>query len=194
MSAEPTVAALAPLDVPGSLVRPSAPTGEIAQAFQDYKTLCSQLLDKDDYQTIGSREFPKKSAWRKLAVAFGVSCSYLERNYERDDQGRILAAEIIVRATAPNGRYMDGLGLCSIYEKRYSNPDKNTNPYHDIPATAATRATNRACADLFGMGEISAEEVVDPGPAREVKRVSQAGPPGRDATYVVDAATGEIAR
>lgn len=30
---------------------------------------------------------------------------------------------------------------------------------HDLPSTAQTRARNRACADLFGMGEVSAEEV-----------------------------------
>jgi hypothetical protein len=38
-------------------------------------------------------------------------------------------------------------GGCDSLEKRYSKPN------HDIPATAETRAKNRACADLLGMKE-----------------------------------------
>jgi hypothetical protein len=85
----------------------------------------------------------------------------------------------------------DGIGACDRYE-RCCDPDTCTkqefwedsgrptghthctypckqahfsNPQHDIPATAFTRASNRAKADLFGMGEVSAEEVQEGGTA-----------------------------
>lgn len=157
-----TVAGLAPIRPGDALVRPAASVHDVENAFRDYVALCDRLLDDDDVQHIGGRSFRKKSAWRKLAVAFGVSCEVRERVYERDDSGRIIRAEIVVRATAPNGRFMDGLGICDSTERKFSKPQ------HDIPATAMTRATNRACSDLFGMGEVSAEEMAhdDDRPAR----------------------------
>lgn len=148
-----TVAALAPVTASDALVRPAASVSDVAAAFRDYSALCDRLLDDSDIQHIGGKSFRKKSAWRKLAVAFGVSCEVRERIYERNDAGTIVRAEIVVRATAPNGRYMDGLGICDQSERKFSKPN------HDVPATAMTRATNRACSDLFGMGEVSAEEV-----------------------------------
>lgn len=175
-----TTAALVPL-ASSSVVRPAAALADIREAFQDYQALCASLLVADDYQQIGDKQFRKKSAWRKLAVAFNVSCEVVSRDYERNDAGRIVRAEVVVRALAPNGRYMEGLGACDIFERCCSTPCPKTRwqkhkccesdcngshhfskPQHDIPATAMTRATNRACADLFGMGEVSAEEVMEP--------------------------------
>lgn len=182
---DPTVAALAPVVVDaGALVRPAAGVDVIAEAFDAYQALCARLLTPDDFQAIKGREYRKKSAWRKLAVAFGVSCSYLERNYERDDAGRLIRAEVIVRATAPNGRYMDGLGICDRSERVFTKPE------HDIPATAATRATNRACSDLFGMGEVSAEEITEEAVTKPLKVVTQGAPRGTVEVYY-DEDTGE---
>lgn len=176
---------LLPTLVPSSgIVRQVAPTQDIVAAQQAYHGLCVALLDDSDHQTIGKKNFRKKSAWRKLAVAFNVSVELLDRTYERDANGRIIRAEVIARATAPNGRTMDGLGACDLYEKCCPGTDGESqectnrsqyhkhcrvncngkphfsNPSHDLPSTAHTRATNRACADLFGMGEVSAEEIV----------------------------------
>lgn len=179
----PSTAALVPQVVAGghSLVRPIAGEHEIVEAFNEYQHLCSKLLVESDHQAIGGKSFRKKSAWRKLAVAMGVSCEIVDRQYEREN-GRIIRAEVVVRATAPNGRSWDGLGACDLFEKCCVQPcskaryDNHTccpadcsgarhfsNPQHDLPATAATRATNRACADLFGFGEVSAEEIIDRG-------------------------------
>ena len=72
-----------------------------------------------------------------------------------------MRAEYVVEAKAPNGRSAVGVGIASIHERQFSNPE------HDIPATAHTRAKNRAFADLFGLGEVSAEEISD-GPGRQV--------------------------
>lgn len=180
---QPTVASLALRpDDRGALVRPAAALSDIVQAFDDYQAMCTKLLVDDDYQHIGKKAFRKKSAWRKLAVAFGVSTERLAKEYERDARGRIVRAEVLMRALAPNGRYMDGMGACDVTERcceadtctnsqswhDHCPPDCNgfvhfSKPSHDIPATAMTRATNRASADLFGFGEVSAEEVTDPG-------------------------------
>lgn len=179
-----TTAAVVPVTAsPAGITRPAAPLQQIVQAFTEYQQVRNQLLDpKADFQEIGRRSHPKKSAWRKLAVAFNVTCELLAREYERDDAGQIIRAEIVVRAHAPGGRYMDGLGSCDLREKCcHSGRCRNTvrghthcdvddshdpaqhfsHPQHDIPATAMTRATNRACSDLFGFGEVSAEEIQD---------------------------------
>jgi hypothetical protein len=155
---ELTVAAIEPADTTSSLVVPGASIGDIVDAMGDYQMLCQALLDDSDWQTIRGKRFPKRSAWRKLAVAYGVSFQIVDRQLSRDDEGNLVGADFIVRATAPNGRYADGWGAASVTEKSFGSGAIG-KAYHDIPATAETRAKNRAAADLFGMGEVSAEEV-----------------------------------
>lgn len=168
-----------------NLIALSAPITDIVKAQHAYHEVCAQLLDENDVQTIGSKAFKKRSAWNKLAVAFGVSTTEVRTVHERDERGRIIRTECVVRAEAPNGRRSDGIGACDLYERccdpetcsklevwedsgrptghtHCSYPCKQahfSNPQHDIPATAFTRASNRAKADLFGMGEVSAEEI-----------------------------------
>lgn len=181
---EPTTAALVPVAAAAGITRPAATLGQITSAFSEYQQVRNALLEPSDFQQIGSgqnaKSHPKKSAWRKLAVAFNVTCELVSRDYERDIDGQIIRAEIVVRAIAPGGRFMEGLGSCDLREKccRASTCRNTKNwhthcdqeaghdpgvhfshPQHDIPATAMTRATNRACSDLFGFGEVSAEEI-----------------------------------
>lgn len=183
----PTVAALAPVQRGSALVRPAATVEEITKAFQDYQRLSDQLLEESDYQKIGDRLFRKKSAWRKLGTMYGASYAMPSRPlYERDADGRIIRAEFVVRAIAPNGRYADGWGACDRYErcclpncrKRHKHCSSDcpgwvhfSHAEHDIPATAETRAKNRACADLFGLGEVSAEEIVGEDDASREQRL-----------------------
>jgi hypothetical protein len=168
----------------------AAPTDQVLAVQTAYHALCDALLEQSDYQTIGDKQFRKKSGWRKLAVAFNVSTELLSETEIRGHRNRIEEVKCIVRAHAPNGRYQDGVGVCSIYERccdpascrlKEFWPDTGkptghvhcgetcngrhhfSNAAHDIPSTAMTRATNRAQADLFGMGEVSAEEIVDNG-------------------------------
>lgn len=61
------------------------------------------------------------------------------------EQGQVKTARFVQRAILPSGRFADGWGSCSRGEKTFSKPN------HDIPATAETRAKNRACSDLFGI-------------------------------------------
>lgn len=168
-----------------SLISLAAPVADIVAAQTAYHEVCSALLDDNDVQVIGSKVFKKRSAWNKLAVAFAVSTEEVRTTHERDERGRIIRTECVVRATAPNGRVSDGIGAADLYEKCcdpatcnkrtvWEDSGRSTghvhctfpctqqhfsNPQHDIPATAFTRASNRAKADLFGMGEVSAEEV-----------------------------------
>ena len=127
---------------------------EALAQWEAYQIFTEKLLDPTDYIDIKGKAFKKKSAWRKYARAFNINTEIIEKDITRNDKGVVTEAEFIVRATLPDGRHCDGWGNCS---KREGNKNK---PNHDIPATAMTRATNRAIADLIGAGEVTAEEVI----------------------------------
>lgn len=154
-----------------SLVTLAAPLPEIVAAQQQHAATCEALLDADDYQKIGNKSFKKKSAWRKLGVAYAVSHEILSKEYWYDENDHIRRAEFVVRATAPNGRFEDGVGLCDLSERNFGAKQD-----HDIPATAHTRAVNRASSDLFGLGEVSAEEV-EGGAGSSFDRPTETRPP-----------------
>ncbi len=74
----------------------------------------------------------------------------------------LVKAEYTVAVKAPDGRVHAGVGACSITEGRgFSHPD------HDIPATAWTRAYNRAIMDSIGWGSVTAEESETPAAAAD---------------------------
>ena len=77
----------------------------------------------------------------------------IKEDIMKTDKNRVIEANFIVRATLPSNRFADGWGNCSRGEGGKAHPN------HDIPATACTRATNRAIADLIGAGEVSADEL-----------------------------------
>lgn len=181
----------------GAVMRPVGSVTELRAAFEAYQELTKSLLTDDDHQTISGKRFRKKSAWRKLSTAFGVTFKISDRTITYDDDGHVLRAEFVVTATAPNGRSMDGWGGCDLKEK-CCGPDCKKKKWsdhtccpqgcsgaihfshanHDIPATAETRAKNRAASDLFGMGEVSAEEVMDSGEG-EPRQATQNQPPDK---------------
>lgn len=191
--------ALIPVE-PGGLARPVAGVDEVREAFEQYLTLRRTIVVESDITRIGKKEFVNKSGWRKLGTVMGTSSELRSRDYARDAQGRTVSAEVVVRAHAPNGRFMDGLGVCEIHERccprAYEGgvcTDKRSyhthcepgcdgflhfsKPQHDLPATAYTRALNRASSDLFGFGEVSAEEITDrdePAPEEWRRRVAAA--------------------
>lgn len=134
---------------------------QLVESFRQYQDLRGKLLTADDYQSAGrGKSFVKKSGWRKIATAFGLSVQRVEETVDRDDEGNPTKAKAIYRAVAPNGRFMDGDGYCDVSEERFSGPRGNKSKLeNDLRATAATRAKNRAISDLVGMGEVSAEEV-----------------------------------
>ncbi|WP_413862066.1 hypothetical protein [Methanobrevibacter sp. UBA417] len=123
------------------------------QEWRDYQLVTKEILDDSDYQIIKNKKFKKKSAWRKYARAFNITTEILKEDINKTDKGRVSEATFIVRATLPSGRFADGWGNCSKGEGNKNHPN------HDIPATACTRATNRAIADLIGAGEVSSDEI-----------------------------------
>lgn len=133
-------------------------------ASRRYQELCAALLEPTDWQRVSrDKSFAKKSAYVKLAKAYGVSVETVATDETRNE-GRIIRASARVRATDPTGRYWESGGACSIDEK---GRDLSAKPEHDLPATAETRAANRAISNLIGFGEISAEEA-DPAPADDL--------------------------
>lgn len=133
------------------LIRPVARTNEIVTAWQDYQELKSELLDGNDYQAIREKRYIKKSGWRKLQTAFGISDELMKE--ERKNYKEHFAYEVTVKVSAQNGRFAFGVGSCSSDERSFAHPD------HDVRSTAHTRAKNRAISDLIGGGEVSAEEI-----------------------------------
>lgn len=156
----------------GPLMQTAAPLDAIAHAFTDHVALVEKVVAREDWQVIQGKQFLKKGGLRKLATAYGVSAEIIDRDLTVDPAtGRVTRAEFVVRATAPNGRTMDGYGSCDLTDKcdrkcaakeNHNPADHFSHPNHDIPATAETRAKNRAFSDLFAMGQVTAEEVGNP--------------------------------
>jgi len=129
---------------------------EARDAMAVYREMCKSLLERDDFQAVGDREFVKRSGFQKLAAAYGVSTRIVSQDFDYSDEGEIVRARVVVRATHPSGRYAEGDGACSAREKRFRRGGEKID--HDLPATAMTRATNRAVSNLVAFGQVSAEE------------------------------------
>ena len=102
------------------------------------------------------RDFPKKSAWRKLARFYNVSSEIVEKERVDREEGSWVW-HYTVKAVAPNGQSQMGIGNC---DSKEVNNDRRRE--HDTESTAHTRAKNRAISDLIGFGQVSAEEVIPP--------------------------------
>ncbi len=153
------------------MIRPLATPDEALDAWQAFQALKGKLVTHDDVQHISGRDFVKKSGYLKLAAAFGVNTEVIRES--KDDlhtqQGfPYFQWRITVRATAPNGRYMEAVGACASNERKFAHADA------DVFAQAQTRATNRAISNLIGGGEVSAEEMrAEPKPALSHDQASE---------------------
>lgn len=154
------------------------------KAMEAYQHLCAAILipwekrivkdgvvkQESDYQRIRVRvrdpetgrdesvfkDFPKKSAWRKLAKFYNISTSIIDdKREDREDGSWIWRYK--VKAVAPNGQSQMGIGNCD--SKEVQNDRRRE---HDTETTAHTRAKNRAISDLIGFGQVSAEEIRPP--------------------------------
>ncbi|XP_038691377.1 uncharacterized protein LOC119989757 [Tripterygium wilfordii] len=115
--------------------------------FKEYQNAAMAILEKSDYTMISGCPFIKKSGWRKISFYFNVSYEIKDKNIEFDENRNVQRAEFVVRAYMQGGRFSDGWGSCERREKRFSKPN------HEIPSIAETRAKNKACQDLLGIGE-----------------------------------------
>jgi hypothetical protein len=150
------------------VVRPLINIADTRQAIEEFKEFRDSLLGEDDWQTVrtkqGPKKFPKKSGRAALDIPFCVSHEIIsERRLELPDGGYAWA--FVVRAHHPTGRYEDGDGYCDSTEGR--------NKEHDVRASAVTRAKNRASFDLYGLGTVSAEEM-----SGHSSHVSESSSPG----------------
>lgn len=133
------------------------------RAMDRYQELCAAVLTPGDW--IGAPgehgSFVKKSGFDKLSTFYGVSVELLgDTILERDEGGKLLRASARARAIdLRTGRHRDGGGACGRNEPRFASSSGRQKIEHDLPATAETRATNRAIAALIGFGQVSAEEV-----------------------------------
>ncbi|KZV46767.1 hypothetical protein F511_13487 [Dorcoceras hygrometricum] len=115
--------------------------------FKEYQNAAMAILEKSDYTMISGNPYIKKSGWRKISFYFNLSYEIKDKTIEFDDNHNVQRAEFVVRSYMQGGRFSDGWGSCERREKRFMKPN------HDIPSTAETRAKNKACQDLLGIGE-----------------------------------------
>ena len=158
MTAESTQ--LAKSQSPSAMVEIVAPLdiNRLAEAFKKFQQFKERLLIPSDWVDIQGKRFLRKSAWRKWALACGVSDRLI--SYERvpvegrDIDGNFYYRVVVEAFHLPTGRSSVGTAIAARSEKKNWAHEE-----HDIFALACTRAKNRAIADLVGGGEVSAEEV-----------------------------------
>ena len=161
----------------------------LADAFKKFEEFKRRLLSKDDSITIVGRQYLKKSAWRKWALACGISDEIL--SYERippqgkDPEGGFYYRVVVRAFHKPSGRSSVGVAIASWSERK-----EWVHKEHDIFALAHTRAKNRAIADLVGGGEVSAEEMIPSEPPRE-SQAGEATPPPSTSTPISPGETPE---
>src|SRR3954465_6980305 len=113
-----------------SVIRPVASAEEVLAAWQQFQDVKRSLLTLEDYQEIQGRARIKKSGWRKIAAAFGISdqilCEERREHGTPGQPGAYFVWEISSRAIAPNGRYVDAVGSCASNERRFAHTD------HDV--------------------------------------------------------------
>jgi len=139
-----------------------APTPEQAARTQLTVTaIYRKLLSPEDVVKREKREFIRRSGFRKIALAYGVTTQHLETKWLTMPDTVVAYARY--RATLPDGRFADGEGYCAVDEPNVKRLSGGKTPhggrYHVAGAIAATRAINRAISDLLCGGVVSAEEV-----------------------------------
>ncbi len=137
---------------PSSIVAPAISPEAMSAQMKLFQRMKASLLDKNkDIATISGEPYIKRSGWRKFALAFNISDEIIKE--ERDVFGDDFTWRIWVKAWAPNGRSVVGIGACSSEEREFAHLQ------HDVYAVAHTRAKNRALSDLIGSGEVSWDEL-----------------------------------
>ena len=145
-------------DITIPLVIPVTSNDKIMEAWNNFNELKLKLLEDKDFVEIQGEKFAKKSTFRKLALAFGISTELIKE--ERREFKNGFGYEITMKAIAPSGRFMTAMASCHSDERKF-------NKDSDVRAIAQTRATNRCIADLIGWSAPSAEEMLADMPSEE---------------------------
>jgi hypothetical protein len=137
------------------------------QAMAQFEQIKKEILSENDTINIQGRKYIKRSGWRKIALAFNISTEIIK--IERENIDGKYVVRVTARATAPNHRVSEEVGICDSSE--FTGNLKGT--YHNIESKAVTRAINRAISNLVGGGEITAEEIIE-GPEEKIEEKSEA--------------------
>ena len=133
---------------------PVASAEDLVEAMKRFEEIKGKLLVRDrDTYTIENVERIRKSGWRKLALAFGVSDEIVREDVVHDTTDpSYLCVHTRVKAWARGGRTVEGTGTASSRERKFAHLE------HDLHALAHTRAKSRAIADMLGSSDLIAEE------------------------------------
>lgn len=181
---------LAVIDGEYEVVRPLVNAEQALARWNEYQSLIHKVINDTDVQVFHENgkagRFIKKSGWQKIATYYGISTSMVdERLFHKHDKESclrvanpdkfgdvkdcgcaVVGARYVVRASAPNGRTVEAIGLATFNEKNV----RYTRIEHDLAGKAYTRAVNRAISAMVGAGEVSAEEKEDEVKAEESTR------------------------
>lgn len=142
----------------GVLVPVASPEALVG-AMQQYQRLKVALLQHDvDTYTRDGIERIRKSGWRKLALAFGLSDELTDEWRDQDAEHKI-TWHMRVKVSTGMGRTSEGVGSANSHERATKGIVLTE---HGTRALAHTRAKSRAIADLLGSGDIVAEEDLEP--------------------------------
>lgn len=167
--------ALFPISRPQTLIRPIADPQEMREAQEAFRGLVEACMEKSDVLYInssgsmsttpgeGTVRYFKNSMWLKVALGFNLDLETLSSDYieGEDKNGKFFMFSTKVRVTAPNGRFVIGLGSCSSRDPFFSKAkgyEKMVQP-QDVQLKSETVAYNRAIGNIVGRREVSAEEI-----------------------------------
>lgn len=147
--------ALLPAITEIGIVRPAVTARQALAAWNEFQELKKYIIVSSDIQLINNKNHIKKSGWRKFATFYNLTDKIVEETRsEREDLGKgAFQWKIKVLCTAPNGRQVEGVAICTSVEKKFAHPE------HDVYTTCHTRSKNRAISDMIAAGEVSAEEM-----------------------------------
>jgi hypothetical protein len=138
-----------------------------AAKMKEWEEAKSALLTTEkDKVKIGNGVHITRKGWDKIALSANVECTIVDYKTEKEgdwDPSNAkgdFTATVIARAVTSWGRRQDGIGAYSASEFISKEGKRLPISKHSVIARAATRAHNRAIADLVGGGEVSAEEMV----------------------------------
>jgi len=154
-------------------LEPVSPAEKLAKSFHEFEELKRQILTPaDTYQGGDQAVRIRKSGWRKLALAFGLSDEIVDEIQEKDEKDpKTWVWHVRVRVTSRAGRTVEGVSSCSTRERVFAHPD------HDTHALAHTRAKSRAIADMLGAGDLIAEEFEEEPSATKESMPQKTQPP-----------------
>lgn len=172
----------------GYSLMPLVSPADTKRAYNAYLLLCQSILipyedrivvdgvvkQESDYTRFENRstgefkDHPNKSAWDKLAKAYGVSTEKTH-DYREDHENKTFTYHYSFRAWRGDVSATAD-GSCT------SNEKGKRRTIHETKATAETRARSRSISALIGFGQVSAEEIqlTQPPPPRRQAESNQA--------------------